>query len=274
MPFPLRPRKHSQPAIFRADHFLAYRDKLGERSDPSPATVVLAFSPRAVDRGVERWGARPVRGHPRLFAIGRGARTVGLAEPRGIGGPSLSVTVEELAATGTRRFVVVGYAGAVRPELRAGSYVLCTRALRDEGTSYHYVRPSRWAHPSPRLTRAVADGLTANGVPFRRGPTWTIDAPYRETVEELRAVRRAGALTVEMEASALFSIARVRTLEAAAVFAISDLLEERGWTPRFREAHASLERLLDVVIGSLAGGTTPRSAPRRRGRTSPGGKPQ
>jgi uridine phosphorylase len=274
MTFPVRPRKHARRAIFRAEDSLAYLDRLGKRPDPAPATVILAFSPRAVDRAVERWAARPVRGHPRLFAIGRGERTVGLAEPRGIGAPALAVNVEELAVTGARRFVAIGYAGAVRADLPAGSYVLCTRALRDEGTSYHYVRPSRWAHPSPGLTRTVGAGLTERDVPFRRGPSWTIDAPYRETVEELRSVRRAGVLTVEMEASALFAIARVRRLDAAAVFTVSDLLDERGWTPRFREAQPSLDRLLDLVIGTLGGGGPPRTAAPRRSRPSAGGKAQ
>jgi uridine phosphorylase len=274
VPFPVRPRKHAQPAVFRAEHFIAYLEQRGERPDPAPRTVVVAFSPRAVDRTVERWAARPVRGMPRLFSIGRGARAIGLVEPRGIGAPALSVTVEELAVLGARRFVAVGYAGAVRADLPAGSYVLCTRALRDEGTSYHYTRPSRWARPSPGLTRSLAQALEGGKAPFRRGPSWTIDAPYRETVEELRSVRRAGVLTVEMEASALFAIARVRHLEAAAVFAISDHLDEHGWTPRFREARPSLEHLLDLVIGSLGTAATPRTAFRRRARTRAGGKAQ
>jgi uridine phosphorylase len=274
VPFPVHPRKHASPAIVRPEHFLAYLDRLGERPDSSPATVVLAFSPRAVDRAVERWGARPVRGHSRVFTIGRGARSIGLVEPRGIGGPSLSVTVEELAASGARRFIAVGFAGAVRADLDAGSYVVCTRALRDEGTSYHYARPSRWARPSPVLTRAIGAALSARDVSFRRGASWTIDAPYRETVDELRSVRRAGILTVEMEASALFAIARVRHLEAAAVFAISDLLDEGGWTPRFREALPSLDRLLDLVLGGLGGGAIPRTSPRGRSRASAGGKAQ
>jgi uridine phosphorylase len=274
MTFPVHPRKHAGTAVFRAEQFLAYLDRRGERRDPTPPTIVVGFSPRAIDRAVDRWSARPVRGFSRLFAIGRGARAVGLVEPRGIGAPALSVTVEELAAMGARRFVAVGFAGAVREELPAGSYVLCTRALRDEGTSYHYARPSRWAYPSPRLAKSLAAGLTARAVPYRRGPSWTIDAPYRETVDELRSVRRAGVLTVEMEASALFAIARVGRLEAAAVFAISDLLDEHGWTPRFREVMPSLDRLLDLVIGTLRGAARPRSARRGRSRASSGGKTQ
>ncbi len=273
MPFPVHPRQHARPSVLRAEHFLAYLDRRGHRPDPSPATVVLAFSTRAVDRAVARWRARPVRGHRRLFAIGRGPGTVGLAEPRGVGGPSVSVTVEELIAGGARRFVAVGFAGAVRPDLPAGSFVVCSRALRDEGTSYHYVRPARWAIPSPTLTRALTDGLAARAVPFRRGASWTIDAPYRETAEEVRSVRRAGVLTVEMEASALFAIARARRRHAAAAFVISDLVDERRWTPRFHEAQPALDRLLDAVIGALGGGTL-RSAPPRPTSSASGGKAQ
>ncbi len=274
MPFPIRPRQHARPALFRAEHFLAYLRRRGERPARSPASIVLAFSARAVDRAVVRWTARPLPGLSRRFVIGRGAGAVGLVEPRGVGAPALSVTVEELAAAGARRFVMVGYAGAVDPDLAAGSFVLCSKALRDEGTSYHYARPSRWAHPSPELTRLLAAGLAARGAEFRRGPSWTIDAPYRETVEELRSVRRAGVLTVEMEASALFAIARVRRLHAASVFVISDLLDERGWSPRFLEARPSLDRLLDLAIGSLREARGPRAPRPGRSRASSGGKAQ
>ena len=75
--------------------------------------------------------------------------------------------------------------------------------------------------------------LTERGAAFRRGATWTIDTPYRETVEEVRHYRREGVLTVEMEAAALFAVAAVRGVEAASVFVLSDLLGETEWTPEF-----------------------------------------
>jgi purine-nucleoside phosphorylase len=79
----------------------------------------------------------------------------------------------------------------------------------------------------------VDQRLTERGAAFQRGPTWTIDTRYRETVDEVRHYRREGVLTVEMEAAALFAVAVVRGVEAASVFVLSDLLGETEWTPEF-----------------------------------------
>jgi uridine phosphorylase len=271
--FPHHPRKHAQPPLFTARELLQYLERAGEPRDRSPPQVILAFAPRVVDRVVARWGARPLRGLGRMFAVGRGRAAVGLAEVRGVGAPSMAVTVEELIAAGARRFVAVGFAGAVAPGLRIGATVLCTRALRDEGTSYHYARPSTWATPTASLTRQLADFLRRRGVAFRRGSSWTIDAPYRETRAELESVRRRRVLAVEMEASALFVVAHARGVEAAGLFTVSDLLTPDGWVPGFGAARADLERTYDLVRDGLRAlpdaARSGRAATDRRG---PGGR--
>ncbi len=165
----------------------------------------------------------------------------------GPGSPCATIVVEELAAQGVRRFVMVGLAGALDPDLAPGSYVVCTRALRDEGTSLHYRPPGRFALPDARLTRDLRQLLERERVPYRAGPTWTTDAPYRETREELRRFRREGILTVEMEASAVFTVARCRGFAAAALFVVSDRLDEKGWEPWFRDARRPLYRALDLA---------------------------
>ncbi len=165
----------------------------------------------------------------------------------GPGAPCASIVVEELAAQGVRRFVLVGLAGALAPELAPGSYVVCTRALRDEGTSHHYRAPGRFARPDGRLTADLRRVLEREGAPYRAGSTWTTDAPYRETREEVRGFRREGILTVEMEASAVFTVARYLGVSSAALFVISDRLDENGWEPRFRDARRPLYRALDLV---------------------------
>ena len=88
---------------------------------------------------------------------------------------------------------------------------------------------------SPRPSRAARPG-------FRRGATWTIDTPYRETIDEVRHYRAAGVLTVEMEAAAVFAVATVRGVSAASAFVVSDLLGETDWTPDF-----AAERLNDQL---------------------------
>ncbi len=273
MRFPQHPGKYARPALFTAKHFFDYLERSGAPRPVAPPQVVLVYMGRLVTRAAARWGARAPARPPvgvREFAVlGRGDRAIGLAEVRGVGGPALSVTVEELAAAGTRRFLSVGYAGSLVPALRTGAPVLCTAAIRDEGTSYHYARPARWAYPTPGLNRELFARLRRAGVPVVHGRSWTIDAPYRETVEELRSVRRLGATTVEMEASALFVMARALGVEAAALFAVSDRLDERGWRPRFFDAFGPLETLLDGARDALR--ALPAPGPRaRRARSRPG----
>ena len=79
-----------------------------------------------------------------------------------------------------------------------------------------------------------------------------MDTPYRETVREVRRWRREGLLTVDMEAAALFSVARFRRASAASVFVISDQLDESGWRPRFHEVREGLIAAFEAVLKGLS----------------------
>lgn len=163
--------------------------------------------------------------------------------------------------------MILGMAGSLAPDLRAGALVLGTRALRDEGTSRHYLPPAPVAFPSPRFPARLRAALDRVELPYATGPSWTTDAPYRETVPEIRRYRAAGVLTVEREAAAVSSVARYLGRHAAALFAISDPLNEEGWEPQFHVSRPRLERLLEVTIHSRVGPPHRRPAG-RRGRPS------
>jgi uridine phosphorylase len=100
------------------------------------------------------------------------------------------------------------------------------------------------------LTRALADRLALQGHTYKRGATWTIDAPFRETTEELRHYREDGVLTVEMEAAALFAVAQHRRFDAAAAFVLSDTLSDAEWIPDFGapEIVVGLDILVEAAI--------------------------
>ena len=185
-----------------------------------------------------------------LHLLDRTGGRVGVMAFFGIGGPAVGTVVETLAALGTRRFFNFGAAGGLQPGARVGDLVVCDSAVRDEGLSHHYLAPARYASPSLQLTEALTRRLTATRCVFNVGPTWTIDAPFRETVEELRHYRDEGVLTVEMEAAALFAVAEHRGLEAAAAFVLSDVLTDAEWTPDFGspEIDHGLSVLVDAAI--------------------------
>ena len=94
--------------------------------------------------------------------------------------------------------------------------------------------------------------MEKNKIDYGRGLTWTIDAPYRETKKEIEYHRRRGIVTVEMEASALFTVSKLRNVKIAAAFVVSDTLFDE-WTPKFHHINTkkSLNKLLDSAVECL-----------------------
>ncbi|MHB8359865.1 MAG: nucleoside phosphorylase [Thermoplasmataceae archaeon] len=168
------------------------------------------------------------------------------------GAPLAVATVEELVSLGVRKFLILGTAGSISTRANFNDIVLCTKAVRDEGTSYHYIRPSTYAYPSKPLTRSLLEALKKKGMMTLSGPSWTTDAPYMETIEEISEFRRRGVITVEMEAASVFAVSVRRNVESAAVFSISDELHGESWTG-IRIPETGFTKLAEVaeVFGGL-----------------------
>ena len=124
-----------------------------------------------------------------------------------VGAPFAVLVAEELFASGCRFLISVTSAGQITPAGPPPYFVLIERALRDEGTSYHYKAPSPYSELRPELLAMLRGAFEKHSVPVARGTTWTTDAPFRETATEIERHRSAGVLAVEMEASALYAFA-------------------------------------------------------------------
>jgi uridine phosphorylase len=127
-----------------------------------------------------------------------------------VGAAFAVLIAEELFESGCRFLVSVTSAGQITPLGAPPYFVVIDRALRDEGTSYHYLPPSDFAEAEPGLVDAVMAVLREAGLPVYRGATWTTDAPFRETEAAIAANRARNILAVEMEAAALYAFARAR----------------------------------------------------------------
>ncbi len=134
------------------------------------------------------------------------------------------------------------------PSLAPGDVVVCSSAVRDEGVSHHYAPHDVEAVPDPALTASLYRSIRAANLPCRRGRAWTIDAPYRETVEEARHYQSTGVSCVEMEAAALFTVAAHREVALASAFCISDSLADAEWNPHFD--HPDLAQNLLALYGA------------------------
>ena len=130
-----------------------------------------------------------------------------------VGAAFAVLVAEELFACGCELLISVTSAGQL-VELQPPPYfIVIERALRDEGTSYHYVAPAEYSVADDALVRAAEKALSAAGIAIQAGGTWTTDAPFRETARAIDAARRAGLLAVEMEAAALYAFASARGKE-------------------------------------------------------------
>ena len=179
---------------------------------------------------------------------------VGICGRFGIGAPSVTTVLEEFIAVGITKFISFGAAGGLQSSLKAGDITICTKAIRDEGVSYHYLPPAKYSFASLSLTSSFKKALLNNNISYIEGATWTIDAPYRETKEELQKYRKEGILTVEMEAAALFSVAQYRKVELATAFVVSDIFGEE-WEPHLRspELKQGLMKLYKAAVETLSG---------------------
>lgn len=168
--------------------------------------------------------------HPIYVHEVQGQR-VALFHP-GVGAPLAAALLEEVIALGCRTLVACGGAGVLNRELAAGHLVVPTAAVRDEGTSYHYLAPSREVTPSPAAVVAIEATLQRRNVAYILGKTWTTDAIYRETRARMALRRSEGCITVEMEAAALFAVAQFRGVQLGQILYCGDNLDGDEWDGR------------------------------------------
>jgi len=194
--------------------------------------AAIGESERARRAGQLRWehGSHP------LYELEMDGRRVLFYQP-GVGAPLVVGLAEEVIAKGCRKLIACGGAGVLDGSLAVGRPIVPTAAVRDEGTSYHYLPPGRLVEPSPEAVAAIEAVLRERGIDFVSGTTWTTDAPYRETPGKIERRRAEGCLTVEMEAASLFALARFRGVTLGQVLYAGDDVsgsewDRRGWQDR------------------------------------------
>ena len=146
--------------------------------------------------------------------------------------PGAAGTIEELHAMGCETFVVCGAAGALTQGSTLGEIILPASAIRDEGTSFHYIAPSREISCHKEALEKAQRALSEMGVPFVLGKTWTTDAMYRETPEMIARRRDEGCVTVEMETAAFFAVAKYYNIPLVQLLYVGDDVSGTAWDPR------------------------------------------
>jgi uridine phosphorylase len=260
MPPILKNKNPSAPSVFQPAALLreARRQK---RLPIAPVPPVCILDPDGdIVRRVRQDGqAKPFDSwacyHTQLDTFTLGGQPVGIVGCA-VGAPFAVLVAEELFASGCRFLISVTSSGQITPSGPTPYFILIDRALRDEGTSYHYAAPADFALADATLIAKAAGALKASNRPVFVGPTWTTDAPFRETAEAIEAARARGIFAVEMEASALYAFANAA---GAAVLCLAHVTNtmgqagndfEKGEADGTADALAILETL--VIMASNA----------------------
>lgn len=162
-----------------------------------------------------------------------------------IGAPYAVMLLESLIVRGVNQIIVLGWCGAVTDQFAVGDILLPYKAIVDEGTSCNYkVLDKKIPHSIPdlNLMDQLSGHLTSNVIDFQKASIWTTDAIYRETENKVAYFRQRGAQAVEMECSALFSVAEYRKVSIAGLLIVSDSVASKDWDPGFRKNRFKLAR--------------------------------
>ena len=254
MGFPNLKGKHAKDSMINPEEFMSYKKKIKQYPKYKvPVGVIFCYDKRLMQYLIEKHNAKPVDGFNGMHLLSDTNNKIAVMGNFGIGAPVAVVHLEELIAFGVKNFVSIGMAGTLQKDLKIGDLIVCDKAIRDEGTSHHYIKTGKYAYASKEQTQKIKLSLKKHNLNFVTGTSWTIDAPYRETVEEARQYQKEGVLTVEMEASALFTVAKFRNVDIGAIFTISDSLAELKWVPKFhtKKVDKGLEVLYQVALDVL-----------------------
>ena len=222
----------------------------------APSVCILDPDGDLVRRLRETGAARPFSGwpcyHTELDTFELGDQRVGIVG-RVVGAPFAVLVAEELFASGCRLLLSLTSAGQITPSGPPPYFVVIDRALRDEGASYHYAPPSEFADADPALVKMAAAALAQIDPHTVVGPSWTTDAPFRETAEAIEAARGKGILAVEMEAAALYTFARRAGVRVLCLAHVTNTMGLAGDDFEKGEADGTRDALvvLKTVIAAL-----------------------
>ena len=249
------------PSVFQPENLLreARRQRGLEHADVP--TLCLLDPDGDIVRHLKRTGrAQPIEHwacyHTQMWRFEQEGLEFGIVGCA-VGAPFAVLLAEQMFASGCRFLISVTSSGQITPVGEPPYFVLIEKALRDEGTSYHYLPPSRFAEADPDVLSRLAPLVGQAPVAVHRGATWTTDAPYRETEAAIAAHRQAGILAVEMEAAALYAFSRARNVPVACFAHVTNAMAQSEGDFEKGEADGALDALALVAAAArawLAGG--------------------
>lgn len=149
-----------------------------------------------------------------------------------VGCPACAGNLDLFHAMGITKVMFCGGGGVLDKNIEVGQLLVVDGAIRDEGFSYHYIKPSRYIYTNPKTTEKIIQYLENNSIPYIRGLTWTTDAIFRETADRIALRKKEGAKIVEMEQAGCIAVSQFRDFEYGALIYGGDDVSQDEWSNR------------------------------------------
>jgi uridine phosphorylase len=243
----------SMPSVFVPSALMREARRQKDIKEVDVPAVCLLDPDGDLVRHLRRTGhARPFEGwpcyHTELDVFALAGRQVGIVG-RAVGASFAVLVAEELFASGCRLLISLTSAGQIVAAGPPPYFIIIDRALRDEGTSYHYAAPSEYANACPRLLKAATEAVKPDGPRTISGASWTTDAPFRETSQAIQAAAGKRILAVEMEAAALYAFAEATGRKVLCLAHVTNTMAQSGADFEKGENDGTVDAL--AVLGRL-----------------------
>ena len=229
---PLLNHALDEPTAFRPEDLVAaVRQRRGAGSGSIPTLGILEFDGDLTDKLIARGEVQCCRHwpcfHTDMWLWPKDAPRCGIVA-RTIGGPYTVLIAEQMAVCGVKAVVGLASAGRIGVVLPLPSLIVANEAVRDEGTSLHYLPAAETVRGDHALAGALTEAMEPVGLPVRQGLIWTTDSPYRETRSQIDYWTSRGVLAVEMQAASLFAFGQARGVATGLVAHVTNAIDHDG----------------------------------------------
>lgn len=212
-------------------------DTFYDKIDSFPKTCVAIFSSEVAEHIIEMYRPKVIAKMKNasqdflIYKLSFGGVELAFYQAP-VGAPTCAMCFEIIAELGAKNLLLVGYVGCLDPSIEDYSIIIPTAALRDEGTSFHYLPASDEVDFDPKVIKILENVFKRNNINYKKGKTWTTDAMFRETPRKIKRRREQGAIVVDMECSAMLAVSKFKGLNFGQFFYAADNLGHEKYDPR------------------------------------------
>jgi uridine phosphorylase len=228
-------QSNSTEPIVSAKKYIEHRRGAGHPGEKVPETVLLCYQRSTMQYLLENHPE--FQPSPAVTHFYEWDGQVGILADWGVGAPGLSIKMEELVVLGAKRFIAVGTAGSLMNAHKIADFVLCPKALAEDGVAHLYLpQGQKVADADPELLLEWEQFAKERRIPtFKPAFAWSFSAIFRETLADVLRVESLGCSVVEMEAATLYAIGQEKGVQTLSLFIISDSITQEEWSPRIKD---------------------------------------